>query len=303
VATPSADAQQTTPKSGGHPQPADPKARRALRALSDNRLNDAAKLIDSLSDDDGANGAWRLLLKGLLAFHRTRLPAAGACYSRAATRALESAAHAPDQESNELRRLAAWALHKLGTVYRRQDHVQQAYELHQEAGRIRSSCGSPDELWETAAAIGFDLNMLRRYEEAVSSCREAVDLARSASEEPKRKEADTWTKMAQALTEWGHHDDAVDAARQALELWRVHDIAAVTVARSEMNLGYTFLRQAQCLNEEDQEQAAVALGRALERLRAAQEALSAFGPEAAPDVQWCQEQIDFAERLSASLRV
>jgi tetratricopeptide (TPR) repeat protein len=303
VATPSADTQQNTSKPGGEPQPADPKAQRALHALSDNRLNDAAKLIDSLPDDAGANGAWRLLLEGLLAFRHARLPSAGACYSRAAARALESALHAPDQESNELHRLAAWAFHELGTVYRRQDHVQQALELHQEARRIRSSYGSPDELWETAAAIGLDLHMLRRYEEAVGSCREAVDLAKSTSEEPKRKEADAWTKMAQSLTEWGHHDDAVDAARQALELWRAHDISAVTVAQSEMNLGYTFLRQAQCLSEEDEEQAAVALGRSLERLRSAQEALCAFGPEAAADVQWCKEQIDFAERFRASLRL
>jgi tetratricopeptide (TPR) repeat protein len=303
VTTPSADTQQNTSKAGGQPQPADPKAQRALRALSDNRLNDSAKLIDSLSDDDGANGTWRLLLEGLLAFRHSKLPSAGAYFSRAATRAFESAARAPDQESKELRRLAAWALHELGTVYRRQDHLQQALELHQEARRIRSSCGSPDELWETTAAIGLDLHMLRRYEEAVSSCREGADLAKSTSEEPKRKEAEAWTKMAQSLTEWGHHDDAVDAAHQALELWRAHDISAVTVARSEMNLGYTFLRQAQCLSEEDKEQAAVALGRSLERLRAAQEALSAFGPEAAADVQWCKEQIDFAERFRASLRL
>jgi len=245
----------------GFPAPPDPRLVRALRALDERRIKDAQNLVKSVQDEpDAARLAWTTLLSGLIALERPDLASAGTSFALAAFRAIQEPVSSPEEKRDRYR-LAAWAFEKLGLIYRRQDHLEHAYELHLEAYHLRGVHGSFDELWETAVSLGLDAH----------------------------------------LAAWGHHDDAVDAARRAVDLWRVHDPAATTVAKAEMNLGYALLKQGESLHDIDAEHAAVVLRRAIEGLDAALEALRAFGAETAADAQWCNEQLDFARRLRAAL--
>jgi len=285
----------------GFPAPPDPRLVRALRALDERRIKDAQNLVKSVQDEpDAARLAWTTFLSGLIALERPDLASAGTSFALAAFRAIQEPVSSPEEKRDRYR-LAAWAFEKLGLIYRRQDHLEHAYELHLEAYHLRGVHGSFDELWETAVSLGLDAHLAKRHEDAAAWHQRAIELAEKTSDQVQRRQAVAWTHMASTLTAWGHHDDAVDAARRAVDLWRVHDPAATTVAKAEMNLGYALLKQGESLHDIDAEHAAVVLRRAIEGLDAALEALRAFGAETAADAQWCNEQLDFARRLRAAL--
>jgi tetratricopeptide (TPR) repeat protein len=294
-------AREVQNRPGGFPVPPDPRLVRARRALKERRIKDAEKLISSIGDDpDAARSAWTTLLSGLIALERSDLASAGPSLALAAFRAIQEPASGPQDERDGYR-LAAWALEELGVVFRRQDHPEQAYRVHLEAYRQRDAHGSFDELWETAVSLGLDAHLTGNHEDAARWHEQAIELAEKTTDQAQRKQAVAWTHLASSLTAWGHHDDAVDAARRALEFHRAHDPAAPTAAQAEMNVGYALLKQGESLHDIDAEHAAVVLKRAINGLEAAHEALCAFGAETAADAQWCDEQLDFARRLLASL--
>jgi hypothetical protein len=319
----------------GSLKPASPSAARALRALKEKHLRDAETSIAAMPETSTTDRAWKLLLSGRATVGRQDFAAAEPLLLEAA--ALASPIGIADDKLSH--RLGALALHHLGRIYRRRDLPEDAYGVHLAAYRLRERHGSFDELWESAIELALDADLAARTPRTHASpttaatrgdgtrpCsgrkvasplvggenwhQIAIDAAERAIEEPERKKAIAWAVVAASHSENGRHEEAVYAARTARNSWRKHDIGALGAARADMKLGYALLKQGEALCESNsrvrrsaraEARGSLALDEAVEWLSTAYEALLAFGPEAAPDAQYCLDQIDFARRLRASL--
>lgn len=281
----------------GFVRPTGERAVRALAALDDDRLADAETHITALPDSPAGECAWKLQLGGLLEVARSDLAAAVPLFLQAASAALIHAyGHTEDCDTDAMR-LAAWAVEKVGEVYRRQDCPCSAEEAHMTAFRLRSEHGSSAEMWETAVSLGLDAALAGRWVDAARWHRIAIDLGSRAAEEPAHKKAVAWTHLVNTLISDGHFEDSVAAARTARDLWREHDVGAVMAARADVNLGHALLRFGESLHDVDTSRCRSVLGEALQWLTGAREALLAFGPVYAADADWCHQQVDFAQRM------
>jgi hypothetical protein len=68
-----------------------------------------------------------------------------------------------------------------------------------------------------------------------------------------------------------------------------------------MHLATALLRQAESLFEQNASAAAALLQEATTLFATAHESLQAFGPAYTDDIQACEDQLDFAKRLQATL--
>ena len=283
----------------GFLQPTHERAVRAMKALKEKRLADAAGHIAALPDSPLIECAWKSLLAGLSAIERLDFATAETVLREAAEVASR------DQTSSELSeqavraRLSATALEKIGWLRRRRDHAQQAYTVHLEAYRLREAWGSAEELWETAISLGQDARVARRIEEAQTWFEKAVVHAGVADLEACRLRAVAYAQLAVVLTDRGRHEQAVDAARSALAQWRQHDPGGVDTARALMELSHALLKRGEALVECGDPCAPAVLEELLKGLQAAHEELSAFGPTCFAEVQSCLALQDFARRLLA----
>ena len=150
-------------------------------------------------------------------------------------------------------------------------------------------------------SLAVDCTVRRRDDEAQHWCRVAIDLAVKTIEEPTRKQAQSWGRLATTLTSLSRHEEAVAAARTARDLWRKHDRSVVTAARADVDLAGVLMKYAESVYESDAAQARTLLNEALAFLTTAADELPPFGVEAAADVRRCTEQTDFARRLLDSL--
>ncbi|MBU0716713.1 MAG: hypothetical protein KJ749_00560 [Planctomycetes bacterium] len=370
----------------GFVQPDHERAIRALRALAEERLNDAASNIEAIPESLPILQTWKQLLGGMLAIARGELsrardllseaaglpadetPTAGEpgrfpqpnAEPRALTRADFSifeprasaradspcqkprtlddardtmAESAPDlfrkpcsgtpptsplakggfrgvarctegeksPTDSYLARLTSRALDQLGLVYRRWDQPEDAYRWHLQAFLLRSEHGSHEEMWESAMSLGTDADISGWHDNALAWHRRAINAATMASEESESKQATAWTNLATSLSRISRHDEAVEAARTARNCWHRHDLGAVTAAKADARLGSVLLKQAEALHETAPNRARAALEEAAGLLNYTADALEAFGPQNTPDIRWCREQIDFAERLGRSI--
>jgi hypothetical protein len=286
----------------GFVRPPGDRAAHALAAIEAARLADADKHIDALPDSTTLERAWKLYLRGLVDVERAAFEAAESFLMQAFSLGLADGRR-PEEgmiKPGSLR-LAALAIHRVGSVYRRQDRPDDAYQTHLTAFDLRETYGSHEEMWETAADLGLDAGLARRHASAQKWHRLAVKMAKSASEEPARKQAIAWGNLSNSLLESGRPNEAVDAAVAAQACWCTHDSGAAETARAGLAVGYALLRQAESLHDTDDRKAATVLQWAVAELTTARDGLEAFGPDHAADVLWCQEQLDFAERLQRSL--
>lgn len=247
-----------------------------------------------MPDREAIDYAWRLLLSAMLRLKRGE-------WISAEPLLREVAETAGTGHDSDILRVGARVLDRLGWLYRRQDRPDQAYRVHLAAYHIRDRHGSHEELWETATDLGIDADLARRYAVAQAWHRAAIEAGTRAAEQPTAKQAMAWTNLSSSLTKGGLHDQAVEAARTARSRWLEHDIADVSAARADMNLGCALLRLGEFLHDRDVDKCQVALDEASEWLTLSREALLAFGPQHAADTRWCEEQIDFAKRLRATL--
>jgi len=282
-------------------QPTHERAFRALAALEKDRVADAEKHIENIPDLPTIDRVWKYYLRGRVAIRQMEFDTAGPLLLQASSLAFIDGLGKEGALDPGAMRLAACAVHHVGWIYRRQDRADEAYRAHLAAYHLRELHGSSDEMWETAIELGLDADLAQRYDDARRWYHIAIDAAEKASEEPEQKQAIGWGNMSESFTNGGQHAEAVGAARTAREWWRKHDIGAVAAARADLKLGSALLRQGEALHENNDGRAKPVLEEAIGWLTTAGEALSAFGPDHAADIQSCLELKDFAERLRDSL--
>ena len=285
----------------GFVRPTHERAVRALAALQDARLADAEKHVIAIPDSPMDNRAWKLYLRGLTAIQKREFADAETLLLQAAATASIWAWSMEDGTAAEGLRLLASCLEKTGLLYRRSDRPDDAYTTHLAALHLRCAHGSIDERWETLVSLGLDADVARRYADAENWYRRALSDGARADEEAERKQAAAWSHLAVCLTAVGRHEEAVHAARTARDFWRAHDPGATAVAKADLALGHALLQHGESLYADDSERTRLILHEARDWLTAAHESLLAFGPECAADAGGCQEQLDFAGRLLASL--
>ncbi len=288
---------EATKRPTGWVEPEPERARLALVALRDGRIEDAARHAQAAPVATALDQAWESLLGGLVAVARGELRNAESHLLKASTLACVSALGADESNQIEAWRLAGRTLHHLGWVYRRQDRLAEASHTHLAAHRLRDKYGSLDEIWETAIELGLDYDLARNYEEGCRWHR----IALQAASESDRMQAVAWSYLAASCTDDGRHDEGVSAARSARDSWRAHDIGAVTAAQADVKLGAALLKQGEVLCDGVDEMARAVLTEAVEWLTTARDALLAFGGEHSKDARRCDEQIDFARRLLTTL--
>lgn len=293
-------------------QPRNEHALRALRALMDGRLSDAAIHIDAITEDSRADHAWKNILAARLADLRGetaeashRLIAASSILYAENAIFCECISHNSEAPSHPLNlsepssvpeyhfRLLAFTWDLLGTIFRRQDRPAEAFERHVAAFRLRESYGSPDEQYDSALNVGLDAILLRKYQIAQDWFSRANQIGAHARE-PQRKQAQAWGHLTAVLTEIQDWSAAASAAEESHRHWLAHDPGSVQAAQAEFQLGHALLNAA--ANAID---GGESLGDAIDTLNSAEESLLAFGPPAAADVRICQNLKDFAEKLRA----
>jgi len=284
----------------GMVRPDSEAACRALRALREKRLQHADENLSNIDESLPTIRIWKTIVTGMLAATRSDAAAAEACF-REASGAGPAAAMMADQEpGNETMRVAAFALHQLGLLFRRRDEPQQALRAHSPAYHLRNEHGSFEELSESALALGIDHDLAGDYAAGQDWHRIAIQAATKTKENVAENQATAWSHLAASLMQNERFADAVESARTARQWWHEHDITAVTATRADMRLGHALLRLAASRMESDGSSAEDSLRETLELLRAAQDSFQAFGPEYGADVAFCGEQIDFAQRLQLS---
>jgi len=302
-ARPAIDVSRSVPESApkGHVEPRDPDLLRAHKALRGGRWADALRIVDEVPEPaEGAN-PWRRYLLGMVAGQRQRFDESERFFMQAATWALLEARDTDDVDGRELLRLAAWALHRCGSNRAHRDEPEEAYRLHLQAFELRARYGSVEEQCESAISLGLDADLARQYETAHVWHRRAIEFGAVVAEDRGGRLARAWQNLSASLADSENHDGAVEAARAAADLWRQADPGCIDTARADATLARRLLAQAETRFETDMAAARAMAEAALRLAEASREALLAFGDEGALDAAWCLEQIDFAQRLLATL--
>ena len=277
-------------------RPRHERASRAFKALDEKRLKDARANTEAMPEAPILEYAWKLVLRGLICLEQPDFAQAEPALREGASAALVAGlGGGPENDPDAL------SFEKVGGLYRRRDRPEAAYRAHLAAYRLRREYGSFEEMWATAVSLGIDADLARWYTHAEKWHRIAIDVGASAPDGPERGQAIAWANLASSFTNRGRYREAVDAAGNAREHWRAHDIGSLEAARADMYLGHALLKLGEALHTEDQEQAKRTLEEAIDRLDSARESLLPFGRTAAADARWCLDQTDFARRFRASL--
>lgn len=282
-------------------QPDHEHAVQAMTALKQQRYSDALNHIREIPETPIFQRAWKMFLLGRVHLAQSQLGDAESSLLQAAAMAFIDGMGTNQMSQSMELRLCACALHHAGKVLRRRDRPDDAWQTHQSAYQLREQHGSPDELWETAIELGLDADLARRYEDAHTWFRKAIEFADHADQDSQQKRAIAWTHLSNSFTQCDKFDEAVNAARTARECWMDYDASNVSVAQADLTLGSALLKFAAYLYEQSDPRVESVLDEALTHLNVARESLLAFGPDHAADVHWCEEQQQFAEQLQSAL--
>lgn len=307
--------------------PSDPAAATALRTLRAGRHAPAAKLVAALSDAMALARAWKHFMQAELARGRQAiaeeegellmavgvLEAIGCNASTPGTTARANETVIPgtnrvgdsaDGAGNptEARRLMVHALTHLGRIFRRREDSDSARRIHLRAWQYVSAIAMHDDHWMVATELGLDEDVAGHLDDARSWHARAAELAQGVGAEPHAKHARSATLLANTL--WAASDAAgsIESARQACAAWRRHDASTVQVPRADLFLAGRLLDGAgQALESDNLDEAQARAGEALSLLKETREALAAFAAPARLDLALCDELLEFAGRLNASL--
>lgn len=317
-AGPSNNPHGSTHRPIGMVAPDDEYARRALKAIEADRLDDAARNVESIAPTSRLADAWKPLLLGLIASADREDTHAEPLLWRAATWALLD-----EGPPAEPRRLAARAIEQIGWILRHRDRPADAEPMHARALEVRQAGGSFEEQWESTMSMGRVCQLTRRADEALDWFNRAAQLGAKSADQPEKKQAMAWSACGATLLEAGRFEHAVDAHQRACDAWRTHDPGAIDTARADARLAHAMLKRAESIlpaqpvpePSHEPAPADAAIGRpptgeaagqcelarlldeTIARLTATHEALLAFGPDAEADAVWTAEQLDFANRL------
>jgi tetratricopeptide (TPR) repeat protein len=198
-------------------------------------------------------------------------------------------------------RLAAMALTQAGKILRRLDRTDEAQSILQTALHLREQHGSVAEQWESSVELGLTADVARRHDEAASWYQRAIEHAARAEASSNRLQAEAWGHLARSFGSAGQHDQAVEAARRARDLWQAHDPGAATALLADLRLAGALLARTIAVQESGNAQEPTSLDEAIALFDAATEGLPAFGSEFQADAHWAIEQKHFAERLRKQL--
>ncbi len=285
----------------GFQAPSSDAGLKAWRAIEENRLPDAKKHAAVAPNTNTIDQAWTSVIEAKLAVAYDALSDAQRHYESA--RDLLDAADNQDELSPSTRRLLATALMGLGTVYRRQDRPAKASPTHQKAFELFSALGSIEEAWACAHELGLDADIHKRYDQAITWFKQAVELAGNTASQPAKKQAITWNATARSFMARGLHERSVQAARSARKLWHRHDHTAVCATHADAALGEALVKLAEHNWEANPAAAMTALDESIVVLENAVDSLRAFGPSFTDPAQLCSEHLDFARRLRESLKI
>jgi len=274
-----------------------------LDALRRKDFTEAARRLNAWHPIAPLDRAWRLALSGETALAQKELVPASIALCQAFTQATIQSADANEPDVATARRLAARALLDLGRVYRRQDRFDDASRTHRAAAEAIEQFGSAEESWQIQRELGLDASVAQEFESAAHHLQLALTTVAQCVESPKLKRAVCLTNLARVALAQSRWEEAVENARGAWIAWQAVDASTPTVPIAEILVGTALLRHGEALIEPDPQSAHELLTAATQSLTSAQQALRAFGPEHAPDVELCDQQIDFAQRLRASLEL
>ncbi len=272
------------------------RAKLALKALTEDRLEDAQKHIRLVSDHNPLDSAWRLYLAGCLKIKQQ-------CIAQGKELLLQCAsliqANEIEQSASQTKttRLRAAALHDAGWTLRRLDRPTDAYKMHLEAFQLRLDTCSLKEIWDTAYNLALDAKLSLDHSLAEKWLRTCIELGKIVPDDPHKNQAVSWTHLARTLEVAGRLEEAVQAMRNAKEQWRQHDAESVDVVKADRALGEMLLNQAASPIDASPVDRGELIDEAIGLLTDAREGLLAFGSSYISDARRCDEQRDFAVRL------
>ncbi len=276
-------------------RPSDPRALRACKALHEHRLVDAAANIKAISADSLSEQAWLHLLTG-------RLMIAEKTFSNAKPELLQAAglaftAAAGSADASELNRLAANALNLVGWIYRRQDQPTFATSVHETALKLRQDHGTIAEQWETMVELGLDAELARKLDHAQRWYTKAIETAGKLEEPHDLQLASNHDHLCRVFLAGDATQFAVDAARAARTHWRAHDIRLASASRADLALGNALLMHAEFHLASDPQAVHDIISECVALLEKAKDALAAFGPKHAGEVDRCQQHLEVAHKM------
>ncbi len=292
------------PRPIGFVQPVDDRAKRAVAALNERRLDQARRHIEAIDESRDLGRMWKLLLDGKLHCEEGRFAVGESALRRAAALALEfglpkesDKADAVKSDSATAVRIAAAAMEGVGLAQRRQDRPTEARKAHAAAAEFRDQYGSFEEQWQSKVSLGLTAMLLRDTDEAEQRFRSALRLAAIASEQPSHKQALVWGYLANLLTTLNRPAEAVDAARNARDAWRRHDPGSLVGIRASLQLAEAMIHAGESRLADDAAAAESHVREAVELLESINDEISAFGDRAMVDSARRDQLLDFAQRL------
>jgi hypothetical protein len=116
-----------------------------------------------------------------------------------------------------------------------------------------------------------------------------------------RKKSYALIRLSHVLTRLSRHEEAVDAARSAQNLLSEQWPGNVETISAGLHTTQAMIGHGEKLLGENPDSARSLLDEISLLLRTAREDLSGFGPAAELELAWCDEQLDFVERLGQAI--
>jgi len=262
------------------------RMRRALKALSDGRLDDVQPNIDAVSDEDDPTRAWSHLLTGRLLARRHQAADALGQFERCV-------AACGDVENSARLRAAAWE--DVGVLRRRREELAAAREAHEEAYALRCEHGSLEECWSSAHEVALTAVIADQLDDAEAWCRKALNHADQIEQAADLYRARSFDLLAEIASRSNHPQPAVGFARHALECYTQHDPGSLETAKAEASLVRLLVTAAEAALGSDQAVVTKSLDEAHQRAPAVEQSLRAFGADT--DAGRVHDLIDFIQRL------
>jgi tetratricopeptide (TPR) repeat protein len=280
------------------PDPPNSATARLLNALRIGRVAGVAKWLDELSINSPYEQAWKDYLRARILLEQCDFAGAKALAQRAASGALRMGLVDPP-DATPLR-LSAAALELEGTALRRQDQAMEAHRIHSAAFALRREHGTDAEQSESAICLGSCAQWLGDIASAERWYRFASNLE-AADANQARQQSCALIRLSALLTKLSRHEEAVEAARRAHRVLSDHSPGDILTICASLHLAQCMIGHAEALLVEKADLAKSLLEEASQMLRCTRENLQAFGFTFNEELNWCDQQLDFADRLRQSL--
>lgn len=254
------------------------RMRRALKALSDGRLDDVQPNIDAISDEDDPTHAWTHWLAGRLLARRYQTSEALEHFERCVAACVSAGASAGEGDGN-FARLQAAAWEDVGVLRRRREELSQARRAHEEAYAIRCEHGSFEECWSSAHEVALTAVIAEQLDDAEAWCRKALNHADPIEQAADHYRARSFDLLAEVASKLKHPHAAVGFARHALECSTQHDPGSLETVKAEASLIRLLVTAAEAALGTDQAVVSKSLDEALDRAPAVEQSLRAFGAD------------------------